>query len=113
MDKSQVRSTIKEWVRLDDEICELKIKIKELNTKKKDFSETLLHVMKDQEIDAFELSNEGKLVRHVRKTKSPLSKKHLMVCLSKYYKDEETVKKLSLFILDSREEKTNELIFKK
>ena len=81
MDKSQIRNSIKEWVKLDDEIHELKMNIKQLNVAKKTISEKLLDIMKDQEIDAFDL-NDGKLVRHVRKTRVPLSKKHLMTCLS-------------------------------
>jgi len=112
MDKAQIRSYIKEWVRLDDEIVKSKKEIKEMNATKKVLSDKLLYYMKDQEIDQFDL-NTGKLVRHVQKTRAPLSKKSLMTCLMKYYKDEEEAQKVSIFILDSREEKIKEHICKK
>jgi hypothetical protein len=112
MDKSQIRSYIKEWVQMDDEIQKQKKKVKELTLAKKELSDKLLYYMKDQEIDQFDLNN-GKLVRHVTKTKTSLSKRYLMDCLIKYYKDEEIAQKLSVFILDSREEKIKEHICKK
>ena len=112
MDKSQIRSYIKEWVRLDDEIEKSKKEIKEMNATKKELSDKLLYYMKDQEIDQFDLNN-GKLIRNVKKTKAPLSKKSLLNCLTKYYKDEELAQKISIFILESREEKIKEHICKK
>ena len=112
MDKSHIRSYIKEWVRLDDEIVKNKKEIKDMTLAKKELSDKLLYYMKDQEIDQFDLNN-GKLVRHVQKTKTPLSKKSLLNCLTKYYKDEEVAQKVSIFILESREEKIKEHICKK
>ena len=68
MDKQLLKTQIKEWVKLDEETSMLKGKIKELNKSKKVITEHLLHIMKDQEIDAFELNNDGKLIRQVRKS---------------------------------------------
>ena len=81
MDKQQLKTHIKEWVKLDDEISQYKQQIRDLNLKKKKLSEQLLSVMKEQEIDAFDLNNEGKLIRQVRKTKSPLTKKYILTSL--------------------------------
>jgi hypothetical protein len=113
MDKQLLKTQIKEWVKLDDEISVLKDKIKELNKNKKKITENLLHVMKDQDIDAFDLNNEGKLIRQVRKSKSPLTKKFIMSSLVTYFKDDEKAKEASTFILDSRVLKVNESICKK
>jgi len=79
MDKQQLKTHIKEWVKLDEEISQFKRQIRELNVKKKKLSDQLLQVMKEQEIDAFDLNNEGKLIRQVRKTKTPLTKKYILV----------------------------------
>ncbi len=113
MDKQLIKTQIKEWVKLDDDISLLKDKIKEHNQKKKIITENLLHIMKEQEIDAFDLNNEGKLIRQVRKSKSALTKKFIMSSLTTYFKDDEKAKKASDFILESRVLKLNESICKK
>jgi urease alpha subunit len=78
MDKQHLKNQIKEWVKIDEEIGNLKKQIRELNIKKKNLSTNLLEVMKQQEIDAFDLNNDGKLIRQVRKTKTPLTKKYIL-----------------------------------
>jgi hypothetical protein len=113
MDKQQLKIHIKEWVKMDDEISQYKQKIRELNVQKKKISEQLLQTMKDQEIDAFDLNNDGRLVRQVRKTKSPLTKKYITTTLVNYFKDDEKAKEASTFLLESRILKTNEFICKK
>jgi seryl-tRNA synthetase len=113
MDKQQLKTHIKEWVKLDDEISQYKQQIRDLNLKKKKLSEQLLSVMKEQEIDAFDLNNEGKLIRQVRKTKSPLTKKYILTSLVNYFKDDDKAKEASNYILDSRTLKMNESICKK
>ena len=113
MDKQLLKTQIKEWVKLDEETSILKDKIKELNKSKKIITEHLLRIMKDQEIDAFELNNEGKLIRQVRKSKSPLTKKFIMASLVTYFQDDEKAKKASAFILEARVLKVNESICKK
>lgn len=113
MDKQQLKTHIKEWVKLDDEISHYKKQIRELNIKKKKISEQLLSVMKEQEIDAFDLNNDGKLIRQVRKTKTPLTKKYIMSSLVNYFKDDEKAKEASTFILESRTLIMNESICKK
>ena len=112
MDKQVLVQHIKEWIKYDDEIQKLKTEIKKRNEAKKKMSEELLRLMKDNSIDEIDL-NDGKLVRHVRTTKAPLNKKHLLSCLSEYYKNMDKAKEISDFILESRELKTNESIQKK
>ena len=113
MDKQQLKTHIKDWVKIDDEISHFKRQIRDLNLKKKKLSDQLLEVMKEQEIDAFDLNNDGKLIRQVRKTKTPLNKKTIMTSLGNYFKDEEKAKEASDFILESRTLKINESICKK
>ena len=69
--------------------------------------------MKDHEIDCFDV-NDGKLIYTKSKVKAPISKKHLLTCLSDYFtEDKQQVEKLSNLILDSRKEKINETIRRK
>jgi hypothetical protein len=115
MDKQHLKNQIKEWVKIDDEISNLKQQIRELNLKKKNLSTNLLDVMKEQEIDAFDLNNDGKLIRQVRKTKTPLTKKYITSSLVNFFKNTEKAKEASIFILESenRQIKMIESICKK
>lgn len=113
MDKSQLKQSIREWVKLDVEASALKQKLRTLNQTKKEISARLLLVMKDENIDEFDLNQDGKLIRQVKKTKQSLSKKQLMASLATYYKSEEEAQKTTEFLLNSRGEKLNETLCKK
>lgn len=113
MDKQQLKQTIKEWVKLDEEMSMLKQHMKKINQAKKEMSARLLVIMKDQNIDEFDLNQDGKLIRQTKKTKQPLNKKTILISLSKYYDNEEDAVKVSEYILNSRQEKINETICKK
>ena len=107
----RLKQNIKDWVKLDEEMAELRKRMRALNQAKVALSEGLLTVMKDQKIDEFDLNNEGKLVRQTKKTKQPINKKQLLTSLSKYYEDEKDAQKVTEFILSSRQEKMSESMY--
>ena len=72
----------------------------------------LVNFMKSNEIDVFDI-NDGKLVYAKTKVKAPINKTTLFAALMQHYKDEDAAKKLSEFILDSRQEKIKESIRRK
>ena len=110
MDRTQTITMVKEWMQLDVEIASLKRQAKMLDLKKKDLTKLLVGVMKDNHIDEFDLSD-GKLVRQTQKSKSPLTKKHLAGCFTKFFKGNlEPAKELSEIVFNTREEKTSERI---
>ena len=113
MDKSNLKQTIKEWVRLDDEASVLKQQLRKLNHQKKEMSSRLIEIMKDQKIDQFDLNNDGKLIRQTKTIKQPLNKKSLLTNLSKYYNDEANAVKVTEFLLNTRLEKISETLCKK
>ena len=59
--KEQLVNNIKEWIKLDNEITQLKAEIKTRNDKKKTLTENLVSVMKTNSIDCFDI-NGGALV---------------------------------------------------
>jgi len=113
MDKSNLKQTIKEWVKLDDEMSALRKQLRNMNQTKKTMSAKLLDIMKDQKIDEFDLNNDGKLVRQQKKVKQPLNKKTLLLNLSKYYDNEKEAIKVTDYLLTTRAEKVCESICKK
>jgi hypothetical protein len=110
MDKQLLRQNIREWVKLEEESESLKTRIRQINQSKKIISAKLLTVMKEQDIDEFDLNQEGKLTRQVKKTKQSLSKKQLFTSLAQYYKSESEAKKTADYILNMRPEKISEKI---
>ena len=112
-DKSQLVENVKNWLQIDTEIKKLQQEIRKRRALKKDMTDTLVQIMKSQDIEIMN-AGESQLIRTERKTKSALSKKHLINSLLNYFKeDKETVAQLTTFIMNTRPEKTIENIRRK
>jgi hypothetical protein len=111
--KEQLVVNIKEWIKLDTEINELKAQIKDKNTNKKNLTENLVKVMKTNKIDCFDI-NGGALVYKTNKIKKPINGKTLLAALQNYYKsDAKTAEELTKHVMDSRTEQIKETIKRK
>jgi hypothetical protein len=111
--KEQLVANIKEWIKIDSEITQLKLDIKERNNKKKKLTENLVTVMKSNQIDCFDI-NGGALVYKKNKIKKPINGKSLLSSLQNYYKDNPQVAEdLTKYVLNSREEQIKETIKRK
>ena len=111
--KEQLVNNIKDWLKMDNEIAELKAQIKDRNNKKKGLTENLVTVMKTTKIDCFDI-NGGALVYKTNKVKKPINGKTLLSALQNYYKsDPKMAEELAKHVLDSREEQIKETIKRK
>jgi hypothetical protein len=111
--KEQLVNNIKEWIKIDSEILELKSQIKEKNTKKILLTNNLVSVMKTNKIDCFDI-NGGALVYKTNKTKKAINGKTLLAALQKYYKtDLKVAEDIAKHVMDSREEQIKEIIKRK
>jgi len=111
--KEELVNNVKEWIKLDNEISKLKHEIKERNNKKKGLTESLVTVMKKNDIDCFDI-NGGGLVFKKNKVKKALNGKTLLAALQSYYSTQPQVADdLTKHILDSREEQVKETIKRK
>ena len=111
--KEQLVNNIKEWIKLDTEISDLKAQVKEKTNKKEGLTENLVTVMKTNKIDCFDI-NGGALVYKSNKVKKPINAKTLLTALQGYYKTDHTVAAdLTKHIMDSREEQVKESIKRK
>ena len=111
--KEQLVTNIKEWIKIDTEINELKAQIKEKNTNKKNLTENLVKVMKTNKIDCFDI-NGGALVYKTNKVKKPINGKTLLAALQNYYKaDPKVAEELTKHVMDSRIEQITETIKRK
>lgn len=111
--KEQLVTNIKEWIKIDTEIAQLKAEIKERNNKKKALTENLVVVMKTNSIDCFDI-NGGALVYKKNKVKKPINGKTLLTALQNYYKnDVKIAEEITKHVMDSREEQIKETIKRK
>jgi len=111
--KEQLVNNIKEWIKMDNEITQLKNEIKERNNKKKILTESLVLVMKTNSIDCFDI-NGGGLVYKKNKIKKPINGKTLLTALQNYYKnDVKIAEEITKHVMDNREEKIKETIKRK
>tara|TARA_X000000368_G_scaffold75573_1_gene55985 strand:- start:5013 stop:5360 length:348 start_codon:yes stop_codon:yes gene_type:complete len=109
-DKSEMINIIKRWMDIDRKLKVIQKQSQELKKEKKILTESLTNIMKDNDIDEFDINN-GKLVYTRSKVRAPLSKKHLLESLNKYYKNDETlVEQLTTFIMESRQETVKDVI---
>lgn len=101
--KEVLIKTIREWMSIENDMKKLQKEMKIRREKKKELSETLVKIMKKSEVDCFDIS-EGKIIYTKNNVKTPLSKKHLMDCLSTYFADNSSVQAddVAKFILENR-----------
>ena len=111
--QQELLENVKTWLNIDDQIRTLQKEIRDRRKLKKELTESLVGIMKNQDIDALNVPD-GQLIYNKTKTKAPLSKKHLLVSLSQYFKnDQRMVEELSKYIMESRQEKEKENIKRK
>ena len=111
--KDQLIIHIKEWIKIDNELINLKNDIKERNTKKKLLTEQLVNVMKENNIDCFNI-NGGEVLYKKNIVKKPINSKMLLTTLQTYYKDNlEMAQEITSHILNNREEVMKETIKRK
>ena len=110
MDKNELLTVVKNWIELDDKIKSFQKQIRETEIYEKEARlETLVTTMRSNDIDCFELGQGNKLIYMKRKSKKPLSKRHLLASLAKFFDGNNIqAKELSKFIMDSREENVRE-----
>jgi len=111
--KEQLIKTIKEWVKLDNEIRTLQIEQAKRKNEKKNISASLINIMKTNEIDCFDIKD-GQICYSKKNIKKPITKKILMNTLSNYF-DGDLLKatELNNYIIENRSESTKETIVRK
>ena len=111
--KDELIITIKEWIKMDNDITKMKSEIKEKTHKKKELTTSLVNVMKNNSIDCFDI-NGGALVYKQKKSRKTISGKFLLTQLEEYYKDNpDLAKDIAKKVLDNRIEVVKDEIKRK
>lgn len=101
--KEELIANIREWIKTDNEIIKLSNEVKEKKKKMKGLNDSLINIMKGNNIDCFDI-NGGSLIYKQKKTVKPISRKFLLSELQKYYKEQpEMALNVANHLLDNRE----------
>lgn len=111
--KDLLVKNIKEWVRLDNEIKALKKEETSRKNEKKEINDTLIELMRSNEIDCVDIKD-GQICYSQKTVKKPITKKNLLNILAKYFQgDIDKAEHANEFILENREETIKESITRK
>jgi seryl-tRNA synthetase len=111
--KEQLVKSIKEWVKIDNEIRALQKEQTQRKNEKKRISKELMEVMRKNEIDCFDIKD-GQIMYTKKNVKKPITKKNLLGILSNYCQGDITkATEINNYILDNREEVVKENIVRK
>lgn len=111
--KEQLVKTIRDWVRLDNEIRSLQKEQLKRKNDKRNISNVLMEIMKKNEIDCFDI-NDGQIIYNKKNVKKPITKKVLLEVLQRYYEgDLLKAVEVNDYILNNREEIIRESIVRK
>lgn len=108
--QEEIIKTIREWITIDNDIRNINKELRTRKDKLKKASQNLMKMMKENEIDEFDIKG-GKLVYSQTTVKKPITKKNLITILSKYYQgDISQALEMNKYIMDNREDVVKETI---
>ena len=110
--KEDLVKIIKEWITNDNEIKKINEVLKAKKKQNKVLSETLVDIMKNNEISVVDIKN-GKLIHKTSKTKRAINKQSLINILNSYYKDDNKANEITSYIFNNREEVIKDYIHRK
>jgi uncharacterized protein (UPF0335 family) len=109
--KEQLINAIKSWITIDGKMKQMQSEMKKMREEKKRLTNSLVEVMRDNEIDCFDVKD-GKMIYTRRKVKAPINKKTLQKTLEGFFKDKDIdfTDEAVQYILENREENIKETI---
>ena len=108
----QLKQTIREWVKFDNEIRALNKEIASRRAEKKEISKRLIEVMRENQMDIFDIKD-GQIMYVKKNKKKPVTQKQLLTLFTTYYNDSKKAEEMHNYIMDNREEVVEETIQRK
>jgi hypothetical protein len=104
----EFKSSVKEWVLINDRIADMRKVIAEQNKRKKQLTEFVIMFMKENEKEICNLGENGILHMKTQKQQATLSKDHLTKWMSEYFRDEGKAKELTQYVFEKKKEESTE-----
>jgi len=110
MSKEEITSIVKEWMQTDSEMKTLQKELKVRRNNMKRVSERLITIMKERDIDAFNVKD-GKLMYTQRNVKVAINKKNIVEILADYFEgDVSRAVEVGHYVMNNRKEVIKEKI---
>lgn len=107
---ADLKTMVREWVKIDNNIRGINRQLSEYRAEKKKISETLVHIMRDNNLGQFDLKD-GQIMYVKKNVKKPITQKQLLGILGNYFQgNEEKATEMSAYIMSNREEVVKESI---
>jgi hypothetical protein len=101
--KEELIQKIKEWLKIDNDIIRLNKDLKELKKKQKVLTNTLVNVMKTNQLECVDI-NGGKILYKKSISKKPINSKMLLNTLKTFFSTTpSTADEVTEYILNNRE----------
>lgn len=110
--KANLIKNIETWIILESEINNLSNSLKQKKNEKKEITNYLITIMKNNNIDEFDVGK-NKFIYSQKKTKQPISKKFLLENLERILNNTDEAEKITELLLDARQEKLTDNLKKK
>lgn len=110
--KANLIKNIESWILLESEINNLSNSLKQKKNEKKEITNYLITIMKNNNIDEFDVGK-NKFIYSQKKTKQPISKKFLLENLERILNNTDEAEKITELLLDARQEKLTDNLKKK
>lgn len=107
--KSDIKSFISEYTKVDKEIKLLKDELKKRTDKKNEIASMLVSLMEGTNVDCFEVGNDA-VIHKKRISRQCLSRKYIQSILNEHIPDKKYVETLLDAIMDSRSVKEVDLL---
>jgi hypothetical protein len=112
-EKNNLMKLIKEWVKNDNEIRELKKQENLRKTENKSITDKLLLIMRNNNIDCFDI-NDSQILYKKTNVKKAFSKKTISFLLNQYFKDDvEKANDVHNYLMENQQEVVKEKIVRK
>ena len=97
----EFRKNVLKWVEIDDNIRILRAKVKEFNDEKKQYEDNIINYLNKVDEDAIAIKD-GKLSKHVSKSKEPLKKENIHKSLVELVGDANKAMVMTEHIINNR-----------
>lgn len=108
----QLKQTVREWVKYDNEIRALNKEIASRRHEKKQISKQLIDVMRENKLDIFDIKD-GQIMYVKKNKKKPVTQKQLLTLFTSYYNDTKKAEEMHNYVMENREEVMEETIQRK
>lgn len=102
-EKHEIQKNVLEWMKINEELKEIRKNIKDLNEKKKSFEENIIQQMKLFKVNQITLASGGTIKKNTSKVKKAMNKNDINSFIFQTLQNDDLAQKLIDKLTDNRE----------